>query len=220
MDAIFQTSMSAILLNGVPGNWINLKRGLRQGDPLSPYVYLLMGDLLQCLVQQDRTLEHPLVDNAPCPVLQYADDTLVIFRARVPATARLKEILDQFALATGLVINFKKSTVVPMHVDPVLVAEMQTVLNCNVEGFPQTYIGLPLTCDKLKMVHFIPLIAKIDKYPSGWCALLLSAVGGESNVSTKTKEARRPILTLKEQQCWSGLDDAAPTLNFKSIEEL
>jgi hypothetical protein len=58
MDAIFQTSKSAILLNNVPERWIELKRGLRQGDPLSPYLYLLMGDLLQRLVQQDAGLRH------------------------------------------------------------------------------------------------------------------------------------------------------------------
>jgi hypothetical protein len=65
MDAIFQTSKSAILLNNVPGRWIELKRGLRQGDPLSPYLYLLMGDLLQRLIQQDAGLRHPVADDAP-----------------------------------------------------------------------------------------------------------------------------------------------------------
>ena len=51
-------------------------------------------------------LEHPLIDGAPPVVLQYADDTLVIFRADEVAADRLKGILDMFAAATGLVINF------------------------------------------------------------------------------------------------------------------
>jgi hypothetical protein len=99
--------------------------------------------------------------------LQYADDTLIILEASVSTAARIKTVLDQFALATGLVINFDKSTMVPMHVDPVVAIEMQTILGCRVEGFPQTYLGLPLMSDKLRMIHFQPLIAKVDKYLSG-----------------------------------------------------
>jgi hypothetical protein len=46
-----------------------------------------------------------------------------------------------------------------------------------VEGFPQTYLGLPLSCDKLALDAFSPLIAKADRYLSGWRALLLSPAG-------------------------------------------
>jgi hypothetical protein len=52
-----------------------------------------------------------------------------------------------------------------------------TALGCRVEGFPQTYLGLPLTVGKLKLEHFSLLIARIDKYLSGWTAFLLSAGG-------------------------------------------
>jgi mannosylglycoprotein endo-beta-mannosidase len=137
-----------------------------------------MGDLLQRMIQLEVSLQHPLVDGkAPCPVLQYADDTLVIFRADAAAASCLKRILDQFARATDLVINFSKSTMVPMHVGAEVVNEIQAVLGCRLEGFPQTYLGLPLTCDKLKLYHFAPLIASIDKYLSGWASLLLSSGG-------------------------------------------
>jgi hypothetical protein len=46
-----------------------------------------------------------------------------------------------------------------------------------VEGFPQTYLGLPLSCEKLTIANFVMLIAKVDRYLSGWCALLLSSAG-------------------------------------------
>jgi hypothetical protein len=69
MDAIFASSRSAVVLNGIPGRWIECRRGLRQGDPLSPYLFLLVADVLQKLIQQDDVLEHPLVNGAPPVVL-------------------------------------------------------------------------------------------------------------------------------------------------------
>jgi hypothetical protein len=177
MQMILESSRSAILMNGIPGPWIDYERGLRQGDPLSPYLFLLVADVLQQLIRPDPVLCHPLVDGAPCPILQYADDTLIIMRAGEPAAARLKLLLDQFAEATGLTINFHKSTLVQMHVDAAELVRIQAALGCRVEGFPQTYLGLPLSAEKLKLQDFAPLIAKIDRYLSGWCAILLS-VGG------------------------------------------
>jgi hypothetical protein len=114
---------------------------------------------------------------APCPVLQYADDTLIIMKSGVAAAERLKELLGQFAEATGLTINFHKSTLVPMHTEPEEVALIQSALGCCVEGFLQTYPGLPLSAAKLRLQDFAPLIAKIDRYLSGWCAVLLTSGG-------------------------------------------
>jgi hypothetical protein len=57
------------------------------------------------------------------------------------------------------------------------VAAIQSALGCRVEGFPQTYLGLPLSYEKLTLTNFTMLIAKVDKYLSGWCALLLSSAG-------------------------------------------
>ena len=75
-----------------------------------------MVNVLQQLIKSSRDLvRHPLVDDAPCPVLQYEDDTLVVIRGEFQDILNLKIILDRFAAATGLRINYSQSTAVPIH---------------------------------------------------------------------------------------------------------
>jgi hypothetical protein len=150
MQAIFDTSRSAVVLNGIPGRWICCRRGLRQGDPLSPYLFLLVTDVLQRMIQHNEVLEHPIWDGMPPVVLQYADDTLILFRADVAATKRLRSILDMFAAAMGLVINFHKGTLIAMHVDNDTVAAVRDALGCSLESFPQNNLGLPLLLREAK----------------------------------------------------------------------
>ena len=52
MDALFHSSSSAVLLNGVPGRWFRVRCGLRQGNPISPYLFLIVADVLQRLIRR------------------------------------------------------------------------------------------------------------------------------------------------------------------------
>lgn len=70
----------------------------------------------------------------------------------------LKERLDQFAVMTGLHINFMKSTIVPIHMDDQVVQECVDIMGCRREGFPQTYLGLPLSTSKLQAPTYMPYI--------------------------------------------------------------
>jgi hypothetical protein len=73
----------------------------------------------------------------------------------------LKTILDMFAEATGLRINFHNSTVVPMSMGEPEVTAVRDILGCKIEGVPQTHLGLPLSYVKLKIGDFNRLIAKL-----------------------------------------------------------
>jgi mannosylglycoprotein endo-beta-mannosidase len=178
ISKILSTSKTAVLVNGCPGSWITCKRGLRQGDPLSPYLFLIVAETLQRLVKcAAPEIAHPVDSQAPGAVLQYADDTLILLKGDLHGVQVLKGILDDFAAATGLRINFSKSSAVPICMEDQLIAQCISALGCKQETFPQTYLGLPLSVNKLSVAAFDPCIAKVDRYLASWQASLLNTMG-------------------------------------------
>ncbi|CAD6264443.1 unnamed protein product [Miscanthus lutarioriparius] len=104
IQSILSSSRSAVLVNGCPGPWISCKQGLRQGDPLSPYLFLLVADTLQALIKKyAQEIKHPIDSSAHCAMLQYADDMPIVIKGE------LRGLTIHFAAATGLTINYNKT---------------------------------------------------------------------------------------------------------------
>jgi hypothetical protein len=83
---ILSSRTSYVLLNGVPGKVFHCRRGVRQGDPLSPLLFVLAANLLQSIINDaHRTgllrLPVPAGFTRDFPIIQYADDTLMIMEA-------------------------------------------------------------------------------------------------------------------------------------------
>jgi hypothetical protein len=97
IKAILCFASSAVLLNDIPGKSFIYKRGFRQGDPLSPLLFVLAADFLQTIVNkawQMGVMKHPLSEDfgGDYPIVQYADDTLLI----LPVEARVLSTLKAF----------------------------------------------------------------------------------------------------------------------------
>jgi hypothetical protein len=93
---------------------------------------------------------------------------LVLLHADEPQVWRLKEVLDALAVATGLAINFSKSTFMPINIDADLASSLAGILGCAMESFPQTYLGLPLSNTKLPVCVLDALAIPVKRCIPGW----------------------------------------------------
>ncbi|CAN6351951.1 unnamed protein product [Urochloa humidicola] len=159
----------AVLMNGSPGPWFGCGwRGLRQGDPLASYLFLFVNEALQKMVKLASGIRHPAADGVAFPVLQYANDTLILVRTDLADVELVKSVLDSFSAPPDLPSTMmKKSTIVQMHTPDAMVQTLPAALGCQVGSFPQTYLGLPLSSEKLQLSAFAPLIAETDRYLCG-----------------------------------------------------
>jgi hypothetical protein len=166
--SILHSGTSSVLLNGVPSKPFHCRRGVRQGDPLSPLLFVLAADLLQSIINKARLwnlLKLPLPDigDQDFPIVQYADDTLLILEACPKQLFFLKAILNSFASATGLKVNYNKSNMFPINVSPEKMVILSRTFNCQIGEMPFTYLGLPLGLARPRKEHYLPLIQRIQK---------------------------------------------------------
>ncbi|RVW15777.1 LINE-1 retrotransposable element ORF2 protein [Vitis vinifera] len=110
------SSSFAILVNGNAKGWVKASRGLRQGDPLSPFLFTLVADVLSRMLfraEETGLTEGFSVgrDRTRVSLLQFADDTIFFSKASMEHLQNLKIILLVFGQVSGLKINLEKSTI-------------------------------------------------------------------------------------------------------------
>lgn len=171
MQTLWEIASSRVCINGDESVPFLHKRGLRQGDPLSPMLFNVAVDVFQRMVHAiNNSLNSPLSRKIKDSVvaLQYADDTAVIANAELDTLISFKIILRLFASVSGLQVNFAKSTFIPLNVPQVDLEWLSAVVGFSRTVFPVTYLGMPLTLKRPTKQHFLPLVEKIEKRLAGW----------------------------------------------------
>ncbi|PWA52601.1 hypothetical protein CTI12_AA454830 [Artemisia annua] len=101
----------SVLVNGSSSGIFNLERGLRQGDPLSPFLFLLVAEVLNKMIKyslSNGNLKGIKINNGGDPLthIQFADDTILFGDNPLEEMATWKSILEQFGDASGLKLNW------------------------------------------------------------------------------------------------------------------
>jgi hypothetical protein len=169
---VFGGNMS-ILVNGNPPEEICIQRGLKQGDPLAPFLFLLVTEGFSGLMRNavDRNLFEGFEFGSSGSVvshLQYADDTLCIGKPTVENLWAIKALLRGFEMASGLKINFFKSSLIGVNVDNEFMAMACNFLNCSEGSIPFKYLGLPVGANSRSMTTWEPFVDKISGRLNTW----------------------------------------------------
>ena len=118
-----ESATISVLVNGSPTEEFQPMRGLRQGDPMAPFLFIVVAEGLAGLVRQAmkaNLMSGVKVGNKEVEVsfLQFADDTLFFCEESWSNVVIMKSILRGFELASGLKINFHKSRLAGVNVQP------------------------------------------------------------------------------------------------------
>jgi hypothetical protein len=118
------------------------RRGVRQGDLLLPLCFVLAVELLQYIVidaMKAGQLTKPLPNaTQDFPIVQYADDIILMMRDDISEVLHVKDLLHLFASSTGLHVNFHKSLMISVNVSDQKMQQLSTALGCQIGSMPFT----------------------------------------------------------------------------------
>ena len=100
---------SCVLNNGWATDFFKIQRGVRQGCPLSPYLFVLSVETLAKAIRESKNIKGILVKQREIKIRQYADDTTLILDGSKKSLEASLNVLDRFGDVSGLRLNDKKT---------------------------------------------------------------------------------------------------------------
>lgn len=154
------SASSRILINGQLTQPIKHRRGVRQGDPLSPLLFVLAVDPLQRVneIAADKGVLKPILPaGARLRYSLYVDDAGVFLNANKDEVIAVAKILEIFGECSGLKINVAKTEIYPIRCSEDCIQNILNIFPGRRASFPGKYLGLPLHYRQLRRIDFQPL---------------------------------------------------------------
>ncbi|XP_050233384.1 uncharacterized protein LOC126681873 [Mercurialis annua] len=200
--ACVTTVSYTFLVNGRELGPLIPSRGLRQGDPLSPYLFIMCAEGLSAIFSKyvSQQLIHGCRIARTAPILShlfFADDILIFFRATTAECLKVNECLHLYQLASGQTVNLSKSSIQfsKNTTAPIRSLITSTLGVSDATGSGSFYLGLPTCIGRSKRAAFSFIKDKVWSRLHSWNNNFLSKAGKE--ILIKTVLQALPIYTMK-----------------------
>jgi len=175
----------SVLFNGDRLDSFVPTKGIRQGDPISPYLFLLAAEGLSCLlkskIQSSSLSGIKVAASAPMVShLLFTDDSLLFFKANRESAEMVTDVLNTYCQASGQRINMDKSSIhFAKGVSGGIREEIMETLDVHNEALSEKYLGMPTNVGTATNGAFKYLKDRVWKKVQGWMEQTLSSGGKE-----------------------------------------
>ena len=182
MRSCITSPLLSVLVNGSPTRQFELEKGLRQGDPLSPFLFNIVVEGLNALFKKAVSLDMLKGvsfgrGDVHVTHLQFAYDTILFLQPREDNLVNARRILRCFEVASGLRINFSKSCVVQVGKTGQRDIDWAALFKCAKGFLPITYLGLPLGGRPSSRLFWKDLVQRIENRMAPWKKMFLNKGG-------------------------------------------
>eukprot|EP00253_Pinus_taeda_P029015 PITA_29015 len=180
--SMISTPNFSILINGIPSTSFNASRGIRQRDPLSPFLFILAAEGLGRFFkkeQRERRIKGLKLwgRNLPITHQQFVDDIMLFCEATVKEVKGIKRILDIFMEAPGMEVNKEKSCTFVFNTLDSVKSHLTRTLGFRQGELPTKYLGNQIYFHPTRMVNWLQVIEKIKNKMAGWVFRTLNIAG-------------------------------------------
>ena len=161
-------------------------RGCRQGDPISPYIFILCAEILSIILRNNKNIKGITINQQEHLLSQYADDTSVILDGtRLSLESTIKD-LNFYASISGLNLNFTKTQIIwignQKYSDAIY--ETNSNLQWGITKFNLLGIEFDVDLNKITKLNFDKKLVKLKSLISNWKRRILSPIGRITIVKT------------------------------------
>lgn len=176
---LYTNISSCVVYNGFFTEYFRVSRGVRQGCPLSPYLFIICSEIFNCLIKTNINIKGITVNNRTLKISNYADDTVIITDGSESSINEVVNVLNRFSKVSGLTVNLDKSYLFPLGPLFSNPAEFFHNVQFRISNGPITYLGISFMHhhDDFFELNYLPKLSRIKNLLSLWSSRDLTPIG-------------------------------------------